>query len=138
MRRILLLLVVLGVAVFAAGCGSDNNNDSSSSASAPATEPATTPAATDTSAATPAAGVVDIKMQNISFSPADVTAKVGQTVKWTNEDSVEHNVIATKGEEFKSKVFGNGKTYEYKLDKPGTITYVCTLHPGMQGTITVT
>jgi plastocyanin len=77
-------------------------------------------------------------MKNIQFVPKSVTAKVGQTVKWTNNDSVDHNVTATSGETFKSKTFGQGGTYSYKLDKAGTIKYVCTIHPGMDGTIVVT
>jgi plastocyanin len=85
-----------------------------------------------------AAKMVAVTMRNIEFVPKAVSAKVGQTVRWTNADSVDHNVTATKGEGFKSKAFGKGGTFSYKLDKPGKITYVCTLHPGMTGTITVT
>ena len=84
-----------------------------------------------------AARTLAVTMKNIQFLPKAVSAKVGQTVKWTNADSVDHNVTATKGEGFKSKAFGKGGTFSYKLDKPGKITYVCTLHPGMTGTITV-
>jgi len=81
---------------------------------------------------------VAIKMQNIAFEPKSATAKVGQKVTWTNEDSTDHNVTAQAGETFKSKDFGKGGTYSYKLDKPGTIKYVCTIHPGMEATLTVT
>jgi plastocyanin len=77
-------------------------------------------------------------MKNIRFAPTAITAKVGQTLRWTNQDTIDHNVTATKGEEFKSKAFGKGGTFSYKLDKPGKVTYVCTLHPGMTGTITAT
>jgi plastocyanin len=119
--------------VLFAGCGSDNKKTSSASTSTPAPAPASTPA-------TPAAagGVVAIQMKNTSFQPKTVTAKVGQTVKWTNEDSFDHNVKADTGEDFKSKDVGQGGTYSYKLDKAGTITYECTIHPGMRGSITVT
>jgi plastocyanin len=85
-----------------------------------------------------AAKTVAVTMKNIQFAPKAVTAKVGQTIRWTNADAVDHNVTATKGEEFKSKAFGKGGTFSYKLDKAGKVTYVCTLHPGMTGTITVT
>jgi plastocyanin len=77
-------------------------------------------------------------MKNIQFTPKSITAKVGQTVKWTNDDSVDHNVTATSGETFKSSTFGQGATYSHKLAKAGTIKYVCTIHPGMEGTIIVT
>ncbi len=116
-----------------AGCGSDSKKSSSTST------PAAAPASTTPPAATPASGgVVAIQMKGTAFKPPQVTAKVGQTVKWTNEDPFDHNVKADAGENFKSKAFGQGKTYAYKLDKAGTISYECTIHPGMKGTITVT
>jgi plastocyanin len=119
-----------------AGCGSSS---SSSSNSTSASTPAATPA-TSTPAATPAAGsgAVAVSMKNIQFAPTSVTAKVGQTIKWTNDDSVDHNVTAKSGATFKSSNFGQGGTYSFKAAKAGTITYVCTIHPGMQGTIIVT
>ena len=119
----------------AAGCGSSSSSSSNTSSA-----PAAAPPATSSAAAAPAAaaGTVAVSMKNIQFVPKSVTAKVGQTVKWTNDDSVDHNVTATSGETFKSKTFGQGGTYSYKLDKAGTIKYVCTIHPGMDGTIIVT
>lgn len=77
-------------------------------------------------------------MKSIQFDPKEDTVKVGQTVTWTNDDSVDHNVTATSGADFKSDDFGNGKTYTFKATKPGTIKYTCTIHPGMDGTLTVT
>jgi len=77
-------------------------------------------------------------MVNIAFSPTSAKAKVGQTVVWTNQDSTDHNVTATAGDSFKSSNFGSGKTYTHRLTKSGTISYVCTLHPNMKATLTVT
>jgi plastocyanin len=78
-------------------------------------------------------------MQGIKFSPSTITAKVGQTITWTNMDNVDHNVSATGAQTFNSSNFGQGGTYSMKLTKPGTINYVCTIHEmeGMTGTITV-
>ncbi len=121
-------LVLTGA--FLVGCGSDSKKSSSSSAS--------TPAAAPPKAAAAGSSVVDVQMKDTAFKPAQVTAKVGQTVKWTNEDAFAHNVKAEQGENFKSQNFTQGGTYSYKLDKAGTISYVCTIHPGMKGTITVT
>jgi len=117
-----------------AGCGSSSSSSKSSSNSTPAAAPATS-----TPAAAPAAGgTIAVSMKNIQFVPTSVTAKVGQTVKWTNDDSVDHNVTATSGETFKSNTFGQGATFSQKLTKAGTIKYVCTIHPGMEGTLVVT
>jgi plastocyanin len=77
-------------------------------------------------------------MKNIKFDPATLTVAVGQTVTWTDEESVPHDVVAKSGADFKSEVFGKGKSYTFTPTKAGTIEYVCTLHPGMTGTLIVT
>ena len=126
--------LALGGALVAGCGGSSSSSSNSNSNSTPAAAPATS-----TPAAAPAAGgTVAVSMKNIQFAPKSVTAKVGQTIKWTNNDSVDHNVTAKSGATFKSSNFGQGGTYSFKPTKAGTITYVCTIHPGMDGTIIVT
>jgi plastocyanin len=133
MRRAMTILAVLTLAGLAlAGCGSKSSSSSSNSTSTPPSTPA--PAS---SSSTPAGGTVEIKMQSIQFSPPSVQVKVGQTIKWTNDDSVAHNVTAKSGASFASSNFSQGGTYTFKVTKPGTISYVCTIHPGMAGTIVV-
>jgi plastocyanin len=126
MRRILLLLCAL-VALVAVGCGGGSSSTSSGSTSAPAS----------TAAASSSGGGVTIKMANIAFDPKSTTVKVGQKVTWTNDDSVDHNVTAKSGADFKSKDFGKGGTFSFTPTKAGTIQYVCTIHPGMDATLTV-
>jgi plastocyanin len=77
-------------------------------------------------------------MKDIKFVPEKATAKVGQTVCWTNEDDVQHDAVDEDGGSFKSALFGNGKTFSWKADKAGTVKYVCTVHPGMDGVLDVT
>ena len=127
MRRILVALcAVLALALGLAACGgSSGGGSTSASTSAPSSSGAS-------------GGGVTIKMQNIQFSPKDTTVKVGQKVTWTNDDNTDHNVTADSGADFKSKDFGNGATFEFTPDKAGTIKYVCTIHPGMTATLTVT
>jgi plastocyanin len=129
MRRILLALCAV-VALAAAGCGGSNNNSTSSAAGSGAS--------TSTAAASSSGGGVTIKMQNIAFDPKAVTVKVGQKVTWTNEDTVDHNVTSQSGETIKSDNFGKGGTFSFTPKKAGTIKYVCTIHPGMTATLTVT
>jgi plastocyanin len=125
MRRIALLACAAVLAVAAAGCGSSNNSSTATSGSS-------SPAASSSS------GGVAIKMQNIAFDPKATTVKVGQKVTWTNDDSVDHNVTAQSGASFASKNFGKGATFSFTPTKAGTIKYVCTIHPGMTATLTVT
>ena len=123
MRSLALLLAALALLV--AGCGGDDNESAA---------PAKTSApASDSGGA--GGDTVEIKMQNIQFAPKDATAKVGQKVVWTNDDSAPHNVI---GGPLKSETFGKGGTYEFTPTKAETIDYECTIHPGMQATIKVT
>jgi len=130
MKRLYSIAACLALGgVLVAGCGGSSSKSSSNTTSS-------SQAATPAPAA--AGGAVAVKMQNIQFSPKSVTAKVGQTVKWTNDDSVDHNVIATSGATFKSSIVPAGSTYSFKATKAGTIQYVCTIHPGMAGTLVVT
>ena len=125
MRRILVALcAALALTLGVAACGGDDDSGGGGS--------------TSTSSAASSGGGVTIKMQNIAFDPKDVTVKVGQKVTWTNDDSVPHNVTATSGASFKSSTFGQGGTYSFTPKKAGTIQYVCTIHPGMEATLTVT
>jgi plastocyanin len=126
MRRILpALCSALALAIVAAGCGGSDNGGSGS-------------ASTSTNSSSSSSGEVEVKMQNIQFAPKATTVKVGQKVKWVNEDSTDHNVTADSGADFKSKDFGKGGSFEFTADKAGTVKYVCTIHPGMAGTLTVT
>ncbi|HEX6621484.1 MAG TPA: plastocyanin/azurin family copper-binding protein [Solirubrobacteraceae bacterium] len=128
MRRILPALCAV-VVLAAAGCGSSNSSSTSSGSSS---------GSASTGAASSSGGAVAIKMQNIAFDPKAVTVKVGQKVTWTNEDSVDHNVTSQSGESIKSDNFGKGGTFSFTPTKAGTISYVCTIHPGMTATLTVT
>ena len=127
MRRILLALCAV-VALAAAGCGGSDGSSTSSGSRA----------STSTAAASSSGGGVAVKMANIAFDPKAVTVKVGQKVTWTNDDSTDHNVTADSGADFKSDNFGKGGTFSFTPTKAGTIKYVCTIHPGMSATLTVT
>ena len=127
MRRILLALCAV-VALAAAGCGGSDSSSTSSGSSSSAS----------TAAASSSGGGVAVKLANIAFDPKAVTVKVGQKVTWTNDDSTDHNVTADSGADFKSDNFGKGGTFSFTPTKAGTIKYVCTIHPGMDATLTVT
>jgi len=127
MKRIGLLMFAV-FALAAAGCGSSSDNTSSTPSA---------PASTGTSSTASSGGgkTVTIDMKDIQFAPTSQTVKVGQTVKWVNEDDVPHNV---KGGPLNSKTFGKGGSYTFTPKKAETISYVCTIHPNMKATLTVT
>jgi len=139
MKRVLPVLLA-GSAIALAACGSSSSGSSSPSASssAPAAS-ASSSAAAPAAAAAAQSGTVPVTYQNIAISPANITVKVGSTVKWTNMDMVDHNVTTTGGvQSFHSSDFGNGGTFSMKVTTPGVIHYICSIHPAsMIGTITV-
>lgn len=79
---------------------------------------------------------VEVSIKDRQYSPADVKAKVGQTVRWTNNDDMDHTVNAKDGS-FSSGTIKSKKTYEYTFSKKGKYSYGCKLHPRMKGTVTV-
>ena len=114
MRR--LLLPLLACTALAAGCGSDDEAPTSGSSA-------------------PASGN-RVVMKDLQFEPKDITVKAGEKITWVNEDAAPHNVVnATEGEQPKSELFNEGGTYSFTPKAAGKIDYVCTIHPGMEGTI---
>jgi len=116
MRRLTVVAVVLaGVGLSA--CGSGATRAQRSSAVPPHT----------------------VVMRNIAFNPQTIHATVGDTITWVNRDDAPHNVTYVSGPSFTSSAtFTNGGSFRLKLTKAGTIRYMCTIHPGMSGTIVVT
>ncbi len=105
----------------------------------PPTTAAPTTAAPTTQAPTteaPASGVMEISIVDFNFDPAEMEVPVGTTVRWTNNDSFDHNVKADDGT-FESETLGGGDTFEFTFETAGTFAYICGIHPSMQGMITV-
>jgi len=94
----------------------------------------TTAAATTTS---PTGTAYQVTMDSFAFTPAELTVPVGATVTWVNHQGARHDVVATDGS-FTSPLFGQDETYSFTFTTPGTYPYVCSIHPGMEGTIIVT
>jgi plastocyanin len=83
---------------------------------------------------TPAA--VEVKIDNFSFSPTEITVAAGTTIMWTNHDDIPHTVVSTE-KVFKSKVLDTDEKFSYTFSKPGTYPYFCSVHPHMTGTVVV-
>jgi plastocyanin len=77
-------------------------------------------------------------MKNLAFLPQTVHAKVGQTVQWVNRDGPAHNVVYVSGPKFASSpTLSTGGKFTLRLTKPGTIQYICSIHPFMKATLVV-
>jgi plastocyanin len=127
-------LIIACLALGLAACGGDDDSGGGSSGGG---------SSTGQSGGSSSGGGTSVSMENIQFSPNDLTVKAGQTVTFTNNESVPHDVHKESGPggDFSSGPDGGmqqGDTFKLKLDKPGTYKYVCHVHaPGMSGTITV-
>ena len=118
---VLLACMALGLVV--AGCGGDDDDDGGEEVEA--------------------GRGAEVGMANIQFEPAELSVSAGDTITFTNNESVPHDVHKTSGPgpDFSSGDTGgmmNGDTFKLTLDEPGSYEYVCNVHaPGMAGTITV-
>jgi len=80
----------------------------------------------------------EVSIRNLRFEPAELTIKVGETVKWTNDDDRDHTVMSRDKEtKFKSPILHQGDTWQMTFDKAGKFSYGCRLHPRMRGTVIV-
>jgi plastocyanin len=126
-----LLCSALALGLVAAGCGGDDDDDSGGGEAKKA-EPA----------GEAKGGTAEVRMKNTQFEPKSVSVKRGGTVQWTNDDSVGHDVTKAggPGPQFKSGSPGGlskGDGYKRSFSTPGEVKYECTVHPGMEGTVTV-
>ena len=84
----------------------------------------------------PVASKNAVTIQNMAFSPASLTVKVGDKVTWTNQDSVGHSATADNNS-FDTGVIAQGQSGSVTFSKTGTYTYHCKIHPSMTGKIVV-
>ncbi|GMR04174.1 MAG: hypothetical protein BMS9Abin23_0063 [Thermodesulfobacteriota bacterium] len=81
----------------------------------------------------------DAKEKNV-FKPDNIVIGAGETVRWVNHDKVAH-VFASmpligEGGIFAPSIKPHG-TWEFKFEKPGEYYYLCFIHKGMVGKVTV-
>ncbi len=81
------------------------------------------------------AASIQISMENLVISPAEASAKVGDTIEWINKDILAHTATARNGD-FDVTMPPN-KTVTWVLKKAGTVDYYCRFHPNMKATLTV-
>jgi plastocyanin len=75
-----------------------------------------------------------INIASFAFSPNSITINKGDTVVWTNNDSVKHTAT---GSGFDSGLLNNNQSFSFKFNNIGTYNYICTPHPSMKGTVIV-
>jgi plastocyanin len=83
------------------------------------------------------AKTVTVDISQLGFVPAAVTVQVGDSVTWTNKDTVNHQVVCTTCT-FTSSPLPPGGTFTYVFTKAGKFTAIDPLNKNKKGTVTVT
>jgi plastocyanin len=81
------------------------------------------------------AATVQIVMENLVISPAEATAKVGDTLELVNKDVLVHTATARNGDF--DVTMPPKKTVTYVLKQAGTVDYYCRFHPNMKATLKI-
>jgi plastocyanin len=81
------------------------------------------------------AATIQITMENLVISPAEATAKVGDTIELVNKDILAHTATARNGDF--DVAMPPKKTVTYVLKKAGAIEYYCRFHPNMKAVLNV-
>ncbi|HEY7737185.1 MAG TPA: cupredoxin domain-containing protein [Candidatus Limnocylindrales bacterium] len=149
MRRFLFGSLTLFAALALAACGGGSSAaPSSQAASSPpaASEPASSgPAASEPASSAPAAAgcaesadtaTVETTIKGFAFAQP-LTAKVGDVVSWSNEDSAPHSVVLDDGQ-CQTQQIAAGSSSALVFNEAGSFAFHCGVHPNMTATIEVT
>jgi plastocyanin len=72
-----------------------------------------------------------------AFAPQSITIHVGDSVAWTNSDARSHTATADDGSFNTGTIHNGGTSTAVRFSVAGTVTYHCSIHPDMHGTIVV-
>ena len=76
----------------------------------------------------------DIGLKNLKFTPSKATVAKGAKVNFIWKEKVAHNIVVDSTHKSPTQ---NKGVWTTTFTKTGTYKYKCTLHPGMNGEITV-
>lgn len=169
-RNLVFTALVLVLALVVAACGGKKADNTSASNNAASNNQVATnnnatnntgSTSTDSSSASGTSGATDaapqtilISMEMVAYSPKEVVIPPGTTVRWVNNDAMDHDVVQGTRDElqafvsgggfeplFQSPVMKQGDVWEYTFTEEGEYAYGCTqgwhFMGGMLGTITV-
>lgn len=80
-----------------------------------------------------------VAIEDYAYKAANLSVEQGDTVTWTNHDSVAHDVVVTSGpESFRSPLLSTGESWSHTFSTAGSYSYICSLHPDMRASVTAT
>lgn len=87
-------------------------------------------------AAPASSATATVSIKRAGFSPASVTINQDDSITWTNNDTIDHQVVNNAGS-FASPILKPGKSWTRAFHNGGTFRYHDSLHPTLKGTIVV-
>ena len=76
-----------------------------------------------------------VQIKGMKFTPAKLQVAVGDTITFTNADSMRHTGTALDGS-FDTGPLAKGKSARVTIAAAGKHDFRCTIHPSMKGTVT--
>ena len=83
----------------------------------------------------PPSNMYEVNIHDFSYEPAEVRIHVGDRVTWTNEGNFPRTATSTGN--FDSGSLGQGQSFTYMFNTPGTYEYFSVTYPIMRGTVIV-
>ena len=85
-----------------------------------------------------AVATTSVSIKGFAFNPDAITAKIGDSITITNDDTTTHTATSTGGPgSFDTGDLSKGSSKKVKVTKAGTYKYHCSIHTYMTGTIKV-
>lgn len=77
-----------------------------------------------------------VSIFDFRYAPGNVSVPRGAVVTWVNDDKAQHTATE-RNSDWDTGVLSEGEGGDVKFTRPGTYSYYCTIHPYMEGSITV-
>ena len=100
-----------------------------------------------------ATSATTVTLRRLAFSPSELTVGVGTTVTWRSEEPIGHTVTSgavtgidpttglrsgeTPDGRFDAPLPSTGATHSFTFTEPGTYSYYCAIHQGMNAQVSV-
>jgi plastocyanin len=78
-----------------------------------------------------------VTMRRLKFAADSVEIRAGQSVRWVNQDMVDHTVTFEQPGPTSSGMMRTNGTFIARFEEPGVYRYHCSPHPDMRGVIIV-
>ncbi len=95
-----------------------------------------------------------VRVEGLAFTPGSLRVDRGTAVTWTNGEPISHTVTSgtvtgidpgtglRSGQRpdgrFDGRLGGRGARFRFTFAEPGTYSYYCSIHHGMNATVVVT